>query len=181
VTLDPMRRPAGGQIRLVLGEDHVRVAHAAVVGHGADAGQRTADVSAAEGAARGRCWRRRTLRIRAQAAEAGVEPDLRADRPVDDRRREGAARGGLAAARCPEAGSRNASTAATSTGKYSGRPPAIASAIAQDSIVVTPPRGGKMPSVAPRGCAAPRRIQSTRSRVGGQSGRPSPQRLASMR
>ena len=46
----------------------------------------------------------------------------------------------------PEAGSRKASTAATSTPRYSGRPPAMASAIAHDSTVVTPPRGGNMPS-----------------------------------
>ena len=81
----------------------------------------------------------------------------------------------------PDSGSRKASTAATRTGRYSGRPPAIASAIAHDSTVVTPPRGGKVPSFRPRGGAAPPRIQSTRARVGGQSGRPSPQRLASIR
>ena len=82
----------------------------------------------------------------------------------------------------PDSASRNASTAATSTGRYSGRPPAMASAIAQLSIVVTPPRGGKRPEATPprlRGARA--RIQSTRSRVGGQSGSPSPQRLASIR
>ena len=49
----------------------------------------------------------------------------------------------------PDSGSRNASTAATSTGRYSGRPPAIASAIAHVSTVVTPPRGGKVPSASP--------------------------------
>ena len=35
----PWGRPARGQVGLVLREDHVRVAQAAVVGHGADAGQ----------------------------------------------------------------------------------------------------------------------------------------------
>ena len=81
----------------------------------------------------------------------------------------------------PDSGSRNASTAATRTGRYSGRPPAMASAMAQLSIVVTPPRGGKVPRRRRRGCAVPPRIQSTRCRVGGQSGSPSPQRLASIR
>ncbi len=81
----------------------------------------------------------------------------------------------------PDSGSRKASTAATSTGRYSGRPPAIASAMAHDSTVVTPPRGGKVPSFRPRASAVPRRIQSTRSRVGGQRGRPSPHRLANIR
>ena len=38
-----------------------------------------------------------------------------------------------------------------------------------------------MPTRRPRGCVAPRRIQSTRSCVGGQTGRPSPQRFASIR
>src|SRR5262249_56847578 len=65
-------------------------------------------------------------------------------------------------------------------GRYSGRPPAIASAMAQLSMVVTPPRGGKAPSSRRRGCAEPRRIQSTRSCVGGQTGRPPLQRLASI-
>ena len=46
---------------------------------------------------------------------------------------------------------RHASTAATSTGRYSGRPPAMASAIAQVSTVVTPPRGGNLPSTCVRG------------------------------
>ena len=81
----------------------------------------------------------------------------------------------------PDSGSRNASTAATSTGRYSGRPPAMASAIAQVSTVATPPRGGNIPSTWARGSAAPRRIQSTRSRVGGHTGRPSPHWLASIR
>src|SRR5262249_28669678 len=80
----------------------------------------------------------------------------------------------------PDSSSRNASTDATRPGRYSGRPPAIASAMAQLSMVVTPPRGGKAPSSRRRGCAEPRRIQSTRSRVGGQAGRPSLQRLASI-
>jgi hypothetical protein len=81
----------------------------------------------------------------------------------------------------PDSGSRKASTAATSTGRYSGRPPAMPSAMAHVSTRVTPPRGGKAPSTRSRAPAEPRRIQSTRSGVGGQRGRPSPQRLVSMR
>ena len=81
----------------------------------------------------------------------------------------------------PESGSRKASTAATSTGRYSGRPPAIASAMAQVSTVATPPRGGNVPSTCARGSVLPRRIHSTRSRVAGHRGRPSPHRLASIR
>ena len=71
-------------------------------------------------------------------------------------------------------GSKNASTAAINTGKYSGRPPAIASAIAQDSTVTIAPRGGNLPSTCARGSGAPRMIQLTRSVVAGHSGRPSP-------
>ncbi len=95
MTLGAVRRPAGGKIRLVLGEDDVGVAHAAVVGHRADAGQRAAEVllqqaqRAADAGAGG------TLRIRPEAAEAGVQPDRRTDRPVDDHHRKRAARGGL--------------------------------------------------------------------------------------
>ena len=74
-------------------------------------------------------------------------------------------------------GSRKASTAAISTGRYSGRPPAIASAIAQVSTVARPPRGGNLPSRCSRGSALPARIRSTRSRVAGHNGRPSPCRL----
>ena len=75
-------------------------------------------------------------------------------------------------------GSKKASTAAIRTGRYSGRPPAIASAIAQASTVTMAPRGGNLPSTCARGNAAPRMIQLTRSCVAGHSGRPSPQRFA---
>ena len=77
VALGAVRRPARGQVRLVLGEDHVRVAQAAVVGHGADAGQRAAEVLLQQAQRAADARARRPLRIRAQAAEAGVQPDLR--------------------------------------------------------------------------------------------------------
>ena len=81
----------------------------------------------------------------------------------------------------PFAGSKHASTAATRTGRYSGRPPAMASAMAQVSMVVMPPRGGNLPSTCVRGSAEPWSIQSTRSCVAGHSGRPSPHRLVRSR
>src|SRR2546422_742655 len=68
-----------------------------------------------------------------------------------------------------------------STGRYSGRPPAIASAIAHVSAVVTPPRGGKRPNACVRGSGVPRGHPSTRSRVAGHTGRPSPQRFVIIR
>ncbi len=72
----PCGRPAGGQIRLVLGEDDVGVAKTAVVRHRADAGQGAAEVllQQAQRAADARAGR--PLRIRAQTAEAGIQPDL---------------------------------------------------------------------------------------------------------
>jgi hypothetical protein len=95
VAFDTVRRPAGGQVRLVLGEDDVRVAHAAVIGHRADAGQGAAEVLLKEPERAADAGARRPLRIGPQAAEAGVQPDLRADRPVDDDDGKRAARGGL--------------------------------------------------------------------------------------
>ena len=78
-------------------------------------------------------------------------------------------------------GSRNASTAAINTGKYSGRPPAIASAIAQDLTVARAPRGRNFPSSCSPGSCVPCMIQSTRALVAGQIGKPSPQRLVNSR
>jgi hypothetical protein len=85
-------QPAG---RLVLREHHVRVAQAAVVGHGADAGQGAAQVLLQEAERAADAGPGRSLRIGTQAPEAGIEPDPRADRPVDDHHRKRAARRGL--------------------------------------------------------------------------------------
>ena len=76
-------------------EDHVGVAQAAVVGHGADAGQGAAQVLLQEPQRAADAGAGRALRIGAQAAEAGIEPDRGTDRPVDDHHRKGAARRGL--------------------------------------------------------------------------------------
>ena len=95
VALGAVGRPARGQVGLVLREDHVRVAQAAVVGHGADAGQGAAQVLLQQAQRAADAGARRPLRIRAEAAEAGVQPDPGADRPVDDHHRKRAARRGL--------------------------------------------------------------------------------------
>ena len=85
-------RPARGQVVLVLGEDDVGVAQAAVVGHGADAGPRAADVLLHEPERAPDARPGRALGVGAEAAEAGVEADLPADRPVDDDHGKRAAR-----------------------------------------------------------------------------------------
>src|SRR5216684_450427 len=92
VDLDPRRasrsvQRLGGNPRMLpekLADRGLRAAEAAVVGHGADAGQGTTQVLLQEAQRAADAGPGRSLRIRAQAAEAGIEPDPGADRPVDD-------------------------------------------------------------------------------------------------
>jgi hypothetical protein len=90
-----VRNPSRRQAFLVFGEHRVGVAHAAIVRHRAGAGQRAAEIllhEAQRPADAGAGW---PLRIRPEAAEAGIEPDLPPDGAIDDDDREGTARGGL--------------------------------------------------------------------------------------
>ena len=74
------------------------------------------------------------------------------------------------------AGSNIASSAATTTGKYAGRQPAMTAFVAAFSIVTPRPRAGRKP-ISSSGSVAPTSssIASTRSGVGGTMGSPSVQ------
>ena len=100
VAVRAVGRPALGQVVLVLGEDDVRVAQRALVGHRADARQRAADILLQQPQRAPDARAGGLLRIGAEAAEAGVEPDLRADRPIDDDDRERRCPKSPGAARC---------------------------------------------------------------------------------
>ncbi|HSD09379.1 MAG TPA: hypothetical protein VLF14_00215 [Candidatus Binatia bacterium] len=63
--------------------------------------------------------------------------------------------------------------AAITTGKYSGRQPAITAFTASFSIVTIPWLGGMAPSSNARSRSVQASIRSTRSGVGGTIGRPS--------
>src|SRR6185436_8589471 len=65
------------------------------------------------------------------------------------------------------------STAATITGKYSGRQPAITALIASFSTVVTRQPGGMSPSSSPGARPPAASIARTRASVGGTTGSPS--------
>src|SRR5258708_25009604 len=138
MALGPVRGPARGQARLVLREHHVRVAQAAVVGHGADAGQGAAQVllqqaeRAADAGPAGRCGsgprhpKPALSRIRAPMGPLTITtgnalPDAACNVSL------------------PDSGSRKASTAATSTGRYSGPPPPIPRPTPHPSTLLTPP------------------------------------------
>ena len=66
-----------------------------------------------------------------------------------------------------------ASTAASSTGKYSGRQPAMTALMASFSIVASPWRGGRMATTSRGSRVVCRRNSATRPSVGGMIGRPS--------
>ena len=72
-----------------------------------------------------------------------------------------------------KASSSSASTAASTTGRYSGRQPAITALIATASTVALPPRGGSGPSSSAGSRRVPASIARTRSGVGGTTGSPS--------
>ena len=67
------------------------------------------------------------------------------------------------------------STAVSTTGMYSARHPAITAAMATFSTVITRPRTGSVLSTSPGSRCAASRNRSTRSSVGGITGRPSVQ------
>jgi len=72
-------------------------------------------------------------------------------------------------------GSASASMAASTTGKYSGRQPAITALAAIFSIVASPWRGGRMPTISRGSRAVCFRKSCTRVSVGGTIGSPSVQ------
>src|SRR5919109_1457598 len=76
------------------------------------------------------------------------------------------------------ASSSKASTAATTTGMYSGRQPAMTALVAMASIVATPWRGGTTPTTAIGSRPEAAIMRSTNSSVGGTMGKPSVQPLA---
>ncbi len=91
-----VRRPARGQARLVLREDHVGVAQAAVVGHGADAGQGAAQVLLEQAQRAADAGARRPLRIRARGSRSRSSGGSAAPiGPLTITTGNGAARGGL--------------------------------------------------------------------------------------
>ena len=74
------------------------------------------------------------------------------------------------------AGSSSASSAASTTGKCSGRQPPITALMASFSTVAGPPLGGTGPEALLRVAARrPRSCASTRRRVGSTTGSPSVQ------
>src|SRR4051794_29619763 len=82
----------------------------------------------------------------------------------------------VASTPCMEnAGSSTASTAASTTGKYSGLQPAITALIATFSTVSTPELGGQMPTTSFGSRLVPASMRSTRCCVGGTTGSPSDQ------
>ena len=72
-------------------------------------------------------------------------------------------------------GSASASTAATTTGKYSGRQPAITAFVASFSRVASPFFGGSTATTSFAGFPYAASIAATRSWVGGTIGSPSVQ------
>ena len=66
-------------------------------------------------------------------------------------------------------------TAASTTGRYSGRQPAITALIATFSTVHSARSGGSTHTTSPGARDVPSSIRSTRSSVGGVTGRPSVQ------
>src|SRR5688572_21558841 len=72
-----------------------------------------------------------------------------------------------------KAGSSTASTAVSTTGKYSGAQPAITALMARTSTVATPWRGGMSPSSSAGDRSVQDSIRSTRAAVGATTGRPS--------
>ena len=122
----------------------VRITHPAVVRHGADARQRTTDVLLYQAQRSSNARACRTLRFRPRQPNPRVRPLSFAIGPLTITTGNALPE---AACNCSafDSGSRKASTAAINTGRSCGRPPAIASAIAQVSTVVIPPRGGNLP------------------------------------
>ena len=78
-----------------------------------------------------------------------------------------------------KAGSSIASTAASTTGKYSGRQPAMTAFAAVFSTVASPRRGSTSPSTSDGARVVNAHMASTRASVGGMIGRPSVQPRAS--
>ena len=74
-----------------------------------------------------------------------------------------------------KAGSSSASTAVTTTGKYSGAQPAIVALTASFSTVAMPYLGGIGPSSASGARSVQANVRATRSGVGGTIGSPSVQ------
>ena len=72
-----------------------------------------------------------------------------------------------------------ARTLASTTGKYSGRQPAITAFAATFSTVTVPRSGSMRPRTSSGAHVAPRSIASTSASVGGTTGRPSVQARAS--
>src|SRR5207247_417816 len=78
-----------------------------------------------------------------------------------------------------KSGWRTARTLASTTGKYSGRQPAITAFAATFSTVTVPWSGSMRPRTSSGAHVAPRSIASTSASVGGTTGRPSVQARAS--
>src|SRR5215472_8336624 len=139
-------------------------------GHGDLAGPRAPEIDhhEAEGAADGGIgaepWPEDT--------GGAVDADAPAHRPVHDDEGEVA----LVVPDWPcklKRGSQAASTTASSTGKYSGRQPAMTAFTASFSTVARPKLGGTSATSASRERKVACSMRSTRSRVGGTTGRPS--------